>query len=104
MKSSAHLEFVSFNCWKLQFSEALDFKLEEGKEYKIKVIALTGCGKDFKGGVVDEVGIKHLIEAFSKSGLKNSLKQLSITWWNVSKETTTNILKEFGMNNISVWA
>mmetsp|Transcript_7326 Transcript_7326/g.6482 ORF Transcript_7326/g.6482 Transcript_7326/m.6482 type:complete len:96 (+) Transcript_7326:480-767(+) len=41
VQTSAHLEFVSFNCCKLQFNETLNFELSKG-EYKTRVIALTG--------------------------------------------------------------
>mmetsp|Transcript_32679 Transcript_32679/g.32045 ORF Transcript_32679/g.32045 Transcript_32679/m.32045 type:complete len:81 (-) Transcript_32679:67-309(-) len=80
MKESSHLEFISFNCCKVVLNETLDFQLTGDKQYQTKVIALTGCGKDFNGGSVDEVGLKHFIEAISKCSLKDSLKQLSITW------------------------
>ena len=80
VKASHNLEFLSFNCCKLQFNESLDFSLKDTEKYNIRVIALTGCGKDFNGGTVDEEGLKHFIKAISQSGLKDSLKQLSLTW------------------------
>lgn len=78
VKAAAHLEFVSFNCCKLQFDEGLNFETDAG--YKVKVIALTGCGQGFDGGILNEVGMKHFVDALAKSGLKESLRQISITW------------------------
>lgn len=107
IKASSQLEFLSFNCCKLIFDENLNFSLDDSKnssDYKIRVIALTGWGKGFNEGTVDEKGFKHFIETISKCSLKTSLKQLSLMWWNLSKETANTYLEEFNIEHISIWA
>ena len=102
MKASSQLEFLSFNCWKLHFDEGLNFEIDS--DYKIRVIALTGCGHGFNGGILNEHSFKHFITALAKSSIKDSLKQLSITWWNISSETVNGILAEHNLEDISIWA
>lgn len=105
VKSNHSVEFLSFNCWKLHFDKNLDFELEgKNKEYSTMTIALTGWGKDFNGGILDEKGMEMFVLAISKWGLKDSLKHISVTWWNVSKETVTKYLADNSIEGIQVWA
>ena len=102
IKASSHLEFASFNWWKLQFDEGLNFEIDS--DYKIRVIALTGCGHGFNGGILNEASFQHFIAAIAKTSLKTSLKQLSITWWNISSETINKLLADHNIEGISIWA
>lgn len=97
----SHLEFLSFNCWNLTLTENLDFL--QMKSSKIRVLALTGWGKDFSGGSVDEQGLEWLIKAISGSPMKDSLRQLSLTWWGVSKETVEGLLEKEGIEGVEIW-
>ena len=85
-------------------SEDTMVKLDLGdKEYQIQALAFNGWGKGFNGGALDVEGMKHILKEIGRSTMKDSLKQLCITWCDLSKETVGEILIENGLDNVKIW-
>lgn len=99
MKSATNIQLLSFNWCKIHVDKELDFG---EKPSQIRTLAFTGWGKGFNGGMLDLDSMKSIIQAISDSGVKECLKHLSLTWWNLSSETITELLEVYNLEKVMV--
>ena len=106
IKSASNWErLILFNS-NIHCSKKLDFSVSA--KYKIKFLSFAGCGSAYLGyRKTDWKSIpscfKNIVEAISKSGLKDSLKQVDIFWNStLDKDEVQAMFNELEMPNISV--
>ena len=93
--------FSDINC-----SKKLDFNVSA--KFKIKFLSFAGCGNTFSPYRKTDWKstpscFKNIVEAISKSGLKDSLQQFDIAWnQTLKKDEVQAMFNELGMPHISV--
>ena len=106
VKSAYNLERLIFRYCDIHCSKKLDFRVS-GK-YNIKFLSFANCGntyaKDRKSDWKSTPSaFKNIVEAISKSGLKDSLQQVDIYANNTLKENEVQAMfDELEMSHISV--
>ena len=95
------LEYCDINC-----SKKLDFSTSA--KFKIKFLSFAGCGNTFSpyrktDWMSTPSCFKNIVEAISKSGLKDSLEQVDIAGnKTLNKDEVQTMFNELGMSRISV--
>ena len=106
IKSASNWERLIFYFSDIHCSKKLDFGLS-GK-YKIKFLSFTWCGytdyiarkSDWK---TSPSSFKNIVEAISKSGLRDSLEEVDIEYnQTLKKDEVQTMFNELGMSHISV--
>ena len=106
IKSSFNWESLILRFSDIHCSRKLDFGVFS--KYKIKFLSFTNCGhtvhKDRKSDWKSTPScFKNIVEAISKSGLKDSLEEVDI-WcsYTLKKDKVQAMFNELGMSHISV--
>lgn len=95
MRASRNVEEkIDFDNSSLKFENQLDFGTED---FKITKISMEDTFVKCKKG--KEVGIKNFVEAIANSKLKESLKEIWRSDWNVDSDTITLMLKQHGLED-----
>ena len=106
IKSSSDWERLILDFWDIHCSKKLDFSVSA--KCKIKFLSFKLCGStgskyrksDWKS---TPSCFKNIVEAISKSGLRDSLQQVDIHWNHTLKKDEVQVmLNELGMPHISV--
>ena len=106
IKSASNWERLIFRYSDIHCSKKLDFSVSD--KYKIKFLSFTFCGytgsKDRKTDwITTPSSFKNIVEAISKSGLKDSLEKVDIYWNDtLKKDVVQAMFNELGMSHISV--
>ena len=106
IKSSFNWERLIFRFSDIHCSKKLDFGVSS--KYKIKFLSFYKCGNtDYKERKSDWMStpssFKNIVEAISKSGLKDSLEQVDIYYNQTLKKDEVQVMfNELGMPLISV--
>ena len=106
VKSASNWERLILHFSDIHCSKKLDFSVSD--KYKIKFLSFTWCGHaDYKERKSDWITtptcFKNIVEAISKSGLKDSLEQVDIYGnQTLKKDEVQAMFNELGMSHISV--
>ena len=106
IKSSSNWERLILCCCDIHCSKKLDFSGYE--KCKIKFLSFVTCGyTNFKDRISDWIKtpscFKNIVEAISKSGLRDSLEQVDIIYnTTLNKDEVQVMFNELGMSHISV--
>ena len=106
IKSSSNWERLILRFCDIHCSKKLDFS--GSAKYKIKFLSFASCGNtDYKERKSDWMStpssFKNIVEAISKSGLKDSLEQVDIYRnQTLKKDEVQTMFNELGMSHISV--
>ena len=106
IKSASNWERLILCCCDIHCSKKLDFSGYE--KCKIKFLSFVTCGStNFKDRKSDWIKtpscFKNIVEAISKSGLRDSLEQVDIFWNStLNKDEVQVMFNELGMSHISV--
>ena len=106
IKSASNWERLILCCCDIHCSKKLDFSGYE--KCKIKFLSFVTCGyTNFKDRKSDWIStpscFKNIVEAISKSGLRDSLEQVDIFWNStLNKDEVQVMFNELGMSHISV--
>ena len=106
IKSSSDWERLMLDYWDIHCSKKLDFGVSA--KYKIKFLGFAECGytgsKDRKTDWISTPScFKNIVEAISKSGLRDSLQQVDIIYNTTLKKDEIQVMfNELGMSHISV--
>ena len=106
IKSSSNWERLIIRYSDIHCSKKLDFSVSD--KYKIKFLSFYNCGNtDYKARKSDwkttPSSFKNIVEAISKSGLKDSLEQVDIAWnQTLKRDEVQAMFNELGMSHISV--
>ena len=66
----------------------------------IQAIELNGWWTKVEGEEMTQTAIKHILNAISKSTLKNSLKTFDVSWLKLKKELLDQMIKEYKLTNL----
>ena len=106
IKSASNWERLIFQFSDIHCSKKLDFSVST--KYKIKFLSFALCGstssKERKSDWLSTPScFKNIVEAISKSGLKDSLQQVDIVWnQTLKKDEVQTMFNELKMSHISV--
>ena len=106
IKSSSNWERLILRFNDIHCSRKLDFSVSS--KYKIKFLSFYNCGNtSFKDRKTDWIStpscFKNIVEAISKSGLRDSLEQVDIYGnHTLNKDKVQAMFNELGMSHISV--
>ena len=106
IKSASNWERLILRYCDIHCSDELDFSLSD--KYKTKFLSFASCGNTFSpyrktGWISTPSGFKNIVEAISKSGLKDSLQQVDIYGNQTLKKDEVQVLfNELEMSHISV--
>ena len=106
VKSASNWERLILHYSDIHCSKKLDFSVSA--KYKIKFLSFTLCGSTGSSSrksdwISTPSFFKNIVEAISKSGLKDSLQQFDITWNDtLNKDEVQAMFNELGMSHISV--
>ena len=106
IKSASNWERLILDYWDIHCSKRLDFSVSA--KYKIKFLGFAECGGTyFKERKTDWITtpscFKNIVEAISKSGLKESLQEVDIYQnQTLKKDEVQAMFNELGMSHISV--
>ena len=106
IKSASNWERLIIDYWDIHCSKKLDFSGYE--KYKIKFLGFAECGytgsKDRKSDWITTPScFKNIVEAISKSGLKDSLEEIDIIYNDtLKKDEVQAMFNELEMSHISV--
>ena len=102
VKASANSERLIIYYCDVSCSVALDFSTSQ--KYKTKFLSFTNCGNsnrksDFKSNLS---AFENIVEAISRSGLKDSLQTMDIRFWELDKVGVQGLFTKHGMKDVSV--
>ena len=106
IKSASNWERLIIDYWDIHCSKKLDFSASA--KYKIKFLDFEQCGdircKERKTDWISTPScFKNIVEAISKSGLRDSLEQVDIIYNETLKKDEVQVMfNELGMSHISV--
>ena len=106
IKSSSNWERLIIRYSDIHCSKKLDFSVSD--KCKIKFLSFYTCGSTvINNRKTDWIStpscFKNIVEAISKSGLKNSLDEVDISWnHTLKKDEVQTMFNELGMSHISV--
>ena len=106
IKSASNWERLIIDYWDIHCSKKLDFSVSA--KYKIKFLGFAECGytgsKDRKTDWISTPScFKNIVEAISKSGLRDSLEEVDIyNNQTLKKDEVQAMFNELGMSHISV--
>ena len=105
IKSASNWERLILRYSDIHCSKKLDFGVSD--KYKIKLLGFAECGntgsKNRKTDwIITPSCFKNIVEAISKSGLRDSLEQVDIAWNQTLKKDEVQVMfNELGMSHIS---
>ena len=105
IKSASNWERLILSFSNIHCSKKLDFSVSA--KYKIKFLSFTYCGETGNYRKSDWIKtpscFKNIVEAISKSGLKDSLEEVDIYGnYTLNKDKVQAMFNELGMSHISV--
>ena len=105
IKSSSNWERLILCYSDIHCSKKLDFGVSD--KYKIKFLSFYQCGYKKSSRKTDWIStpscFKNIVEAISKSGLRDSLEEVDIGWNDtLKKDEVQAMFNELGMSHISV--
>ena len=106
IKSASNWERLILCFSDIHCSKKLDFGVST--KYKIKFLSFTLCGSTYSGyrksdWITTPSCFENIVEAISKSRLKDSLQEIDITWNDtLNKDEVQAMFNELGMSHISV--